>query len=61
MTPERLEELQRQQLNKRRLDYLFREAWYSIAEQCGYYRDMWLGTSSHGTIAIRSRFSTFGV
>jgi hypothetical protein len=39
---------------QKRLDYLFRAAWHSIAAERGYLVDMALGTSSHGTIAIRS-------
>ncbi len=61
MTPEKLDELRRRQLVMMRFDYLFRSAWVSIAQERSYMTDMWLGTSSHGTIAIRSYLHANGV
>ncbi len=44
-----------------RLDYLFRHAWHSIAQERGYVIDKFLATSSHGTLALRCHFLTLGV
>jgi hypothetical protein len=48
-------------LTRLRLDYLFRAAWHSIAAERGYRHDVFLGTSSHGTIAIRSYLHANGM
>jgi hypothetical protein len=40
---------------------LFRNAWYSIAEERGWRRDVFLGTASHGTIALRSYLAVRGL
>lgn len=61
MTPEKLAEMQQRQLAVLRFNYIFRAAWTSIAQERGYMVDMFLGTSSHGTIAIRSYLSANGV
>lgn len=60
MTPEQLEAQRAKQIATLRFDYLFRSAWVSIAREHGYMVDMFLGTSSHGTIAIRSYLSARG-
>lgn len=61
MSPEELQAMRTKQINMIRFDYLFRSAFYSIAEERGYRFDSYLGTSSHGTIAIRSHLSANGV
>jgi hypothetical protein len=61
MSPEELQGMRQRQLAVIRFDYLFRSAWYSIAEDHGYRYDAWLGTASHGTIAIRSHLFANGV
>lgn len=61
MQPERVDDLRREQLVRLRLDYIFRAAWHSIAQERGYMIDAWLGTSSHGTIAIRSYLHANGM
>lgn len=61
MTPEKFEELRRTQAARQYIKQLFDKAWLSIATERGYRVDMWLGTSSHGTIAIQSFLRANGV
>lgn len=62
MSPEEIIQKNRaKQMAIIRFDYLFRHAWRSVAEDHGWRYDAYLGTSSHGTIAIRSHLSANGV
>jgi hypothetical protein len=61
MSPEEIQTARTKQMNTIRFDYLFRAAWVSIAKERGYRYDNFLGTSSHGTIAIRSHLFANGV
>lgn len=61
MTPEKMQAMRAKQIAIQRFDYLFRHAWRSIAEDRRYIYDAYLGTSSHGTLAIRAHLSANGV
>ena len=61
MSPEELQKMRERQIAMIRFDYLFRSAWYAIAQERGYRHDSYLGTASHGTLAIRSYLSANGV
>lgn len=58
---ETIEQARVRRLINMRLDHVFRSAWVSIAKERGWYHDNFLGTSSHGTLCVRSYFSALGV
>lgn len=60
-TKETLEQARVRRLISLRLDHIFRSAWVSIAKERGWLYDTLLGTSSHGTLCVRSYFSAQGV
>ncbi|GAB6995252.1 hypothetical protein JQ593_22580 [Bradyrhizobium viridifuturi] len=61
MSPEDKAKGRAMQIARMRFNYIFREAWVSIARERGWFFDAYLGTSSHGTIALRSYLSASGL
>ena len=48
-------------LARTRFNFLFKAAFYSLAEERGWRVDRYLGTSSHGTIALQLYFRAKGL
>lgn len=60
MTPEQ-KALIEQHAAKVQFNAKLRRAWYEIARERGYRFDSFLGTASHGTIAVISHLRAHGV